>query len=130
MELLRLAHREAPTGKWVEGRVRQAIAECLETGAVILSLSHGKPVGALGLIISRMWWSDDPLLQERFVFVHPAHRRAPHARTLLQTAKDTAADMGLPLLIGVLSNIRAAGKARLFQRVFGAPAGASFLVQA
>jgi GNAT superfamily N-acetyltransferase len=132
MDLLRLAHREAPTGRWAEARAREALAECLDprTGAVLLSLSHGVPVAALGIVISRMWWSDDPILQERFAFVHPQHRRAPHARTLLEAARSTVQDAGMPLLIGVLSNIRAAGKVRLYERVFGAPAGATFLVEA
>jgi hypothetical protein len=77
--LLRLAHREVPRGRFVEDRVREMIARCLANGAIMLSLSHGEPVGTLGMTSKRWWWSDEPVLQERWVFVHPEHRRAPHA---------------------------------------------------
>ena len=36
-------------------------------------------------------------------------------------------DLGIPLIIGVLSNQRTEAKIRLYERQFGAPAGAFFL---
>jgi hypothetical protein len=38
--------------------------------------------------------------------------------------------MGMPLLIGVLSNSRTEAKIRLYKRHFGEPAGAYFLYNA
>lgn len=127
-ELLGLARQEVPAGRWSEKRVAATVAECLETGGVILSLSHDKPVGTLGFVPATFWWSDDPLLQEKWVFVHPQHRRAPHARAMLRLIKDIQRRAGMPLLIGVMSAIRTQGKIGLFRSEFGEPAGASFLV--
>lgn len=128
LDLLRVMHREAPAGAWSEAKVRDAIHGCLTTGAVILSLSNGNPVATLGLCTGEWWWSDEPILQERWVFVHPQHRRAPHARALLDMARTIANAAHLPLLSGVTSGVRTAGKVRLFMRAFGSPIGASFLV--
>ena len=129
MALLHVAHREAPFGRWVEKRARDAVHDCLTRGIVVLSLSHGEPVGSIGLRPTTFWWSDEPVLQDRWVFVHPQHRRAPHAKALLSVARETALGAGLPLLVGVTSGIRTAGKTRLFMSEFGAPIGASFFVR-
>lgn len=128
VDLLRIMHREAPAGTWSETKVRTAVRDCLATGAVILSLSNEVPVGTLGLCAASWWWSDDAILQEKWVFVHPQHRRAPHARALLEMARSIAKGARLPLLAGVTSGIRTEGKVKLFIRTFGAPIGASFLV--
>ena len=48
---------------------------------------------------------------------------------MLRAARDTARAAKMPLLIGVTSNIRTVGKVGLFQREFGAPAGATFYVK-
>lgn len=129
LNLLRLMRREIDDGPFEEDLVRAMIGECLTRGAIILSLSHGEPVGTLGLSTASFWWSKELFLQDRWTFVHPQHRRAPHARALLEAAKQTAKVAGMPLLMGVMGNIRTAGKVKLFSRIFGAPVGASFLVR-
>ena len=128
--LLHVAHAEVPFGRWDEGSARATVRGCIANGVVILSLSHDRPVGTLGMCPSTFWWSDEPILQEKWVFVHPQHRRAPHARALLKLARETARGAGMPLLIGVMSSIRTTGKVKLFMGEFGAPIGASFLVGA
>lgn len=88
-----------------------------------------KPQGAILLRIGRLWYSDDVLLEERAVFIHPDFRAAKGARAkrLCEFGKKVSDELGIPLTIGVLSNERTEGKVRMYRRVFGEPAGAYFL---
>lgn len=130
MDLLRLMHREAPYGALSETRVRSTVDACMSSGAVILSCAKGVPVATLGLQVRQPWWSDEWEIADNFLFVHPDHRRGPHARLLLKVAVDFARDARLPLVMGVFSTRRTAPKLRLFERVLGAPAGGIFFVKA
>jgi hypothetical protein len=102
----------------------------------------GKPgekiEGAVLLRTSEMWYSDSPMLEEKAIFVDPEFRtnrghkiRASqgygHARALCEFSKRVADELGLPLIIGVLSNQRTEAKVRFYERSFGPPAGAFFL---
>jgi len=85
-----------------------------------------------GFVLLRMgtlWYSDAPIVEERIVFVHPKYRSAKggRARKLCEFSKKTADEIGLPLVIGIVSNSRTKSKVRLYERVFGEPAGAFFL---
>jgi uncharacterized protein YfaA (DUF2138 family) len=70
------------------------------------------------------------VLEERGIFVHPDFRAAKggRARKLCEFSKFSAEKLGMPLLIGILSNHRTAGKVKLYGRIFGPPAGAYWLV--
>ena len=76
-----------------------------------------------------MWYSDDNVLEEKAIFIHPDYRSAKggRARRLCQFSKQVADNLGMPLIIGVLSNHRTAAKVRLYERQFGKPTGAFFL---
>ena len=88
--------------------------------------------GGVLLRTCRLWYSDKLVLEERGVFVHPEYRNAKggRARKLCEFAKTAADKLGMPLLIGVLSNDRTEGKVRLYERIFGKPAGAYWLINA
>jgi len=85
--------------------------------------------GAILLRTGAMWYSDDVVLEEKAIFIHPKYRSAKggRARRLCEFAKQAADTIGIPLIIGVLSNHRTAAKIRLYQRQFGKPTGAYFL---
>lgn len=85
-----------------------------------------------GFVLLRMgtlWYSDSPIVEERIVFVHPKFRSAKggRARKFCEFSKKTADELGMPLVIGIVSNSRTKSKVRLYERVFGEPAGAFFL---
>ena len=88
--------------------------------------------GAVLLRIGSMWYSDDPVLEERAIFIHPDYRSAKggRARRLCEFTKQVADELGIPLIIGVLSNHRTKGKIKLYERQFGEPSGAFFLYNA
>ena len=93
----------------------------------------GKPggtiEGAILLRIGQMWYSDDLTIEERAIFIHPDFRGAKggRARKLCEFSKTVADTLGLPLVIGVLSNSRTEAKVRMYERQFGKPSGAFFL---
>jgi len=79
-----------------------------------------------------MWYSDAQVLEERAIFIHPDYRSAKggRARRWCEFSKRTADGLGIPLIIGVLSNHRTEAKVRLYERQFGKPSGAFFLYNA
>jgi len=90
----------------------------------------GKLIEACVLLrIGQMWYSDTLVVEERAVFTHPEYRSAKggRARKLCEFSKKVADDLGIPLIIGVLSNHRTEAKVRLYERQFGKPSGAFFL---
>jgi GNAT superfamily N-acetyltransferase len=93
----------------------------------------GEPEGPIeGVVLLRvgaMWYSDRPVLEEKAIFIHPDYRSAKggRARQLCEFSKKVADSLGMPLIIGVLSNHRTEGKIRLYTRQFGPPSGAFFL---
>lgn len=102
----------------------------LQRGVIGIIGDPGKPIeGAILLRMGTLWYSDEPTLEEKAIFVVPEYRAAKggRAKKLAEFAKKYADGLGIPLTIGVLSNERTAGKIRLYQRIFGEPAGVYFL---
>jgi hypothetical protein len=91
-----------------------------------------KPEGAVLLRIGTMWYSDQNVVEEKAIFIHPDFRSAKggRARRLVEFSKQVSDDLGLPLVIGVLSNHRTEAKVRLYERQFGRPSGAFWLYNA
>lgn len=105
----------------------------LDNGLVGIIQDEGaKLEGAILLRIGTMWYSDTPVLEEKAIFIHPDYRSAKggRARRLCEFSKKAADTLGLPLIIGVLSNHRTEAKVRLYERQFGKPTGAFFLYNA
>lgn len=66
-----------------------------------------------------------PCLVERAIFVNPDYRRGGgRARLLCEWTKKVADELGIPLMIGVVTANRAEAKVRLYERQFGKPSGA------
>lgn len=136
----------------VDGVMELALSACEENGFVnanpiklleqiwaALNKDHGiigiigeigqKPEAAILLRIVNMWYSDEKVLEEKAIFVHPDYRNAKGGRAsrLCEFAKATSESLEMPLLIGVLSNNRTEAKVRMYERHFGKPSGAFFL---
>jgi len=81
------------------------------------------------LRIGNPWYSDDNVVEERGIFVHPKYRsgRLGLARKLCDFSKKFADDMGLPLIVGIQSTSKIAPKIRLYERAFGEQRGAFFV---
>lgn len=85
--------------------------------------------GAVLLRIVVPWYTDQEVLEERAVFIHPDYRAAKGGRAarLVEFSMLAAEKFGMPLLIGVLSNQRTEGKVRLYRRFLGEPSGAYWI---
>jgi len=95
----------------------------------VIGKENGSIEGAVLLRIGTMWYSDSIVLEERAIFIDPVHRSAKggRARKLCEFSKKVSDTLGIPLLIGVLSNARTQGKIKMYERQFGPQAGAFFL---
>lgn len=95
----------------------------------IIRGKSGKIEGGILLRVGAMWYSDDKVLEEKVIFIHPDYRSAKGGRAskLCEFAKQTADRLGIPLIIGVLSNDRTEAKVRMYERQFGKQSGAFFL---
>lgn len=78
----------------------------------------GDPVASIYLALTQPEYTDDWGLVEIWAHVHPEHRRSTHAKHLTDYAKFISVEMKLPLLIGILSNVRTEAKVRLYERAF------------
>ena len=137
MELAIQASDENGFLKAVPARMLQEIwaALCLDHGMVaVIGKPGGIIEGGVLLRIGAMWYGapDDYVLEEKAIFIHPSYRQAKGGRAarLCEFSKRVADELGLPLVIGVLSNARTKAKVRLYERQFGEPAGAFFLYNA
>jgi len=96
----------------------------------------GQPGGAIeGVVLLRigtMWYSDSLVVEEKAIFIHPDFRSAKggRAKKLCEFSKRVSDTLGIPLIIGVLSNSRTEAKVRMYERQFGKPSGAFFLYKA
>ena len=129
-----------------------ALAACEENGFVdpnpnklahelwpALHLDHGT-IGVIGepnkqieaavlLRIGAMWYSDQMVVEEKAIFIHPDFRDAKgeRAKKLCRFSKSVADSLNIPLMIGVLSNERTKAKVRFYEKEFGKASGAYFL---
>lgn len=108
-------------------RITLGRALCHHDGILgVIGPEGGELEGAIYLLISRFWYSRHHHLEELFSYVHPEHRKSPHAKSLINFAKQCSDTLSLPLNIGVLSDERMEAKVRLYQRQLGKPRGAFF----
>jgi GNAT superfamily N-acetyltransferase len=94
----------------------------------------GKPGGAIeGLALLRigaMWYApDEVVLEEKCIFIYPEFRSAKggRARKLVEFSKQAADQLGIPLIVGIMSNTKTEAKCRLYRRILGEPSGAFWL---
>lgn len=75
--------------------------------------------GMIVLEVDESYYSEDRQLLERIAYVRPEYRRTTFARDLLRFAKRCSDETGIPLLMGIISDIRLEAKRRLYERELG-----------
>lgn len=103
----------------------------LEKGIIGLIGDVGKPLEAMVILrVESQWYSDEDCLSEKAVFVAPEFRKSKGGRAsrLCEFANTCAEKLGLPLIIGIMNTHRTEAKVRLYSRIYGAPAGAFWIV--
>ena len=128
MQLCRDLHAENAMFSMDEGKVAGMLERAFKNqGAVIGVLgSTGVIEGAIFMLISSFWYSNDFCLEELFSYVKPEFRRSTNAKELVNFGKRCSDELGIPLVIGVVSNIRTEAKVGLYKRQLADPVGAYF----
>lgn len=96
-------------------------------GAVIGVIGTTHLEASICMIISNFWYSEDWHVEELWNFVRPQHRKTDNAKELIAFGQRCADEIGIPLVIGVMSNERTEAKVRLYRRKLGEPSGAFFV---
>lgn len=78
----------------------------------------GQIAASVGLVMTQWWYSASWHVEEVWSFVHPDYRRAKdnYAKSLIQFSRWWGEQLGMPVLMGVLSTKRTLGKVRLYAR--------------
>lgn len=92
----------------------------------VIGPENGPLEGFILLVIASYWYTDELHLEELATFVHPNHRRSKHAQELLQYSKKMSDALGIPLLVGIISNKRTEAKVRLYRKYL--PEAGSFFL--
>src|ERR1700761_4981750 len=105
------------------------ISRILDKGEGIIGLiRRNSEIEAIMLLQFAQWWySNDWALEEVINFVRPQFRRSTNAKDMIQFAKRCSDELGIPLIIGVVSNERTAAKLALYERQLGKSVGGYFL---
>lgn len=129
LELGRMLHEENGLSGWAEDAVQNTMWRGIRGDRSVFGVIG--PVGHVEamilLFVGRMWYSNDPHIEELLSYVHPDHRKSENAKALVEFAKAMSDRVGVPLLIGIVSNDRTEQKIRLYQRRLGKPSGAYFI---
>lgn len=123
-DMLVLLHAENGLFSLNPDKVRAGIQWATQRhgGLIFVIEERGRIVASLGMVMTADWYSDDEYWLERWNFVHPAHRKGTdHARKLLEQSKwvsdwFTRKGYTMPVMVGIISNIRTEGKVRLYAR--------------
>lgn len=129
LAMCREMHRENGMFTMSDGRVKDLISRAFnKQGAVIGVIGkRGRLEASIYLLVTNIWYSEDFHLEELWNFVRADFRKSDNAKDLVAFAKRCGDEIGLPVLIGIMSNIRTKEKIRLYQRQLGEPIGAFFL---
>lgn len=139
MEMCREIHAENGLVSMDETKVREMLNKAFnkEGGIVGVIGEPGNLEAVIMIIMTSQWSSSDTHLEELFAYVRRPFRtkfkgakttKMPHAEALVRFAKKCSDEIGVPLIIGIVTNNRMAGKVRLYRSILGYPAGAYFVV--
>lgn len=103
------------------------LADAVKRGLAIGVERKGELIGALVLFEAAPRYSSTPVLWDMGFYVKPKYRGTRAAIMLCDAAKAIAADMGMPLIVGVSSGIDLDRKDKFFNRAGFRRVGALYL---
>jgi hypothetical protein len=131
LQMGRELHAENGLTALDEGAIRRAAEDAVLHGQGTFAVIGKDPIEAMIFLgLRQYWYSSQMHLEEMLNFVRPEFRRSHNAISLIEFAKSSAVKLGVPLLIGIVSNDRTAQKIRLYRRRLGEPAGGYWLFNA
>jgi GNAT superfamily N-acetyltransferase len=111
-----------------EDLIRQAAVQAIMHNNGIVGVIGKDPIEAMIYLgLRQYWYTKDVHLEEMLAYVRPDHRRSKNAIALIEFAKSASLSLGIPLLIGIVSNEKTTQKIRLYERRLGKQSGAYFV---
>jgi hypothetical protein len=98
-----------------------------DEGVIGIIRRSGEIEAVMAMRISQFLFSEDYVLEEVLNFVRPQYRRSTNAKDMIAFAKRCSEEIGIPLVIGVVSNERTAAKVQLYERQLGKACGGYFI---
>lgn len=99
----------------------------IESGLCIVIERDGRIVASAGLMEAAPWYSAGQVLGDFWFYILPGFRGAGVFSELMRACQQVADDKGLPLILSVSSEERAAAKVRLFGQYGMKQFGGSFI---
>ncbi len=96
-------------------------------GAIIGVVGSGQIEGMIVLAIGQFWYTEDYCVEELENYVRPQFRKSTHAKDMIKFGQRCSDELGIPLVIGVVSNERTRAKMELYRRILGDPKGGYFM---
>lgn len=112
-----------------EEKVFDCLKRCYtEKGTIVGVIGEpGRIEASTCMGISDYYYTHDWHLAEYWNYVQPEYRKSRNAEALIEFGKACAEKMGIPLITGIVTNKRMAGKVRLYRRMLGYPSGVLFV---
>ena len=128
LDLLMLMHEENGLFEMDNDSVREMVRKVLnrENGIIGVIDAEEEIEAAVCLVIDKLWYAKTWCLNDVFNFVAPKYRRSTRAKSLISFAKSYSDQVGIPLLMGIVSNVRTEAKIKLLERQLQ-KAGAFFI---
>lgn len=111
-----------------KSKIQEMMRRAFDNDGAILGAvgSVGNVEGIIYLSIGQFCYTDDWCLEEVFNYVRPEYRRSTNAKDMIAFGKRCSDEIGIPLVIGVVSNERTKAKMELYRRQLGDPVGGYF----
>jgi hypothetical protein len=129
MEMCKALHEENGLFSLNENKIRGYIRQShARKGAFVGVIGpKGHIEASTCLLITDAYYTDDWHLTELWNHVGKSYRHTRNAEALIEFGKACSDKMGIPLVTGIITNNRVAGKVRLYRQQLGYPAGAFFV---
>lgn len=129
MDLCHALHEENGLFSMDDDRVRGTLRMAFDKKGGLLGVigDPGQIEAMIYMLFAQFWYSTDWHLEELFSYCRPEYRKSNNARHLIDFAKKCSDEIGLPLMIGIVSNTRTEAKIELYKRQLKKPVGSFFL---
>lgn len=128
LQMCRENHVENGQFSFSERKVTEMIDRAFNGGGAVIGVVGRERIeGMIVLLISQFWYTEDWCLEELQNYVSPEFRKSTNAKDMIRFAQRCSDEIGIPLVIGVVSNERTRAKMELYRRQMGDPVGGYFL---
>lgn len=119
-KLLLVMGQEVARAQVNPAKVMQQLVDAVshpDTHTILMAVEKDALVGALCLVKSDFWYSDDAFLSDLFLFVLPQHRGGEAMQALIAAAEQIGAAADLQVILTINNPRRLRGSRAKFERV-------------